>query len=349
MKPAFPLWIRTMETLPGEFVQVVLDTPGNFPSWLPGQFLSVRRNIGKGVVIRSYSICSLPEEGLKILVKREVNGVFSRWLFDSAQPGDVLDSLAPAGRFTLPNSGQTWDSIVFFGAGSGISPIRPLVLQALERSVAKRAFLLYSGRTIQESPFFNELAELGVRKSSFTFSPFLSISPSGLPNRLTNMLLEKYLEANDIRPEHSSLLYICGPLAYRRMVRFTMRALGFAEGMIREEKFDISTPNQPSRPLIQKEAVVQVQTDGKGVVQFLCKPHETLLAAGLRQGIDLPYSCKGGVCSSCSAVLLEGKVHMTLNEILSPDDLAGGLILTCTALPASERITLQAGATLLPR
>ncbi len=341
MKAVYTLILQTLENRPGGFVEAGLAAPPDFPSWRPGQFLSLRKTIDGKAAIRTYSISTLPGEGLRLLVRREANGLFSRWLADYARIGDTVEALAPSGNFTLPETLAPLDNLVLLAAGSGIAPIRPLALQALHEGYAARVHLLYSAFNESAAPFFKEFEALSEPSPTFKFSPFLSLMPNGQPNRLTNIRLEAYMAANVLRPGQSNLFFICGPISYRRMVRFTLRTLGFDAAQIREENFDPEVITRPSRPVLKQDALIKATLPTGAEVQFACKPHESILAAGLRQGIDLPYSCKGGVCSSCTARLISGKTHMTINEILSPDDIARHLTLTCTALPASEEIELD--------
>ena len=326
---------------------VGLQVGSDFPSWRPGQFLSLRKLINGKTIIRSYSICSLPTEGLQLLVRREANGVFSRWLADYARPSDMLESLGPTGSFVLPDTLAPIDTLVLFAAGSGIAPIRPLALKAVDErgnAFASKVHLLYSEYSVETALFLEEFTTLAQAKPDFLFTPFLSQTGTVKANRLNNLLLEEYLAAHQITPGKTNLFFLCGPISYRRMVRFTLRTMGFSADEIREENFDLLDTPPQKRPLLQTDALIKVTLQTGIEAQFLCKPHETILAAGLRNGVDMPYSCRGGVCSSCTARLVSGKTLMTINEVLAPDDLARNLTLTCTALPATEEIELKFGA-----
>jgi ring-1,2-phenylacetyl-CoA epoxidase subunit PaaE len=348
MKSLFPLTISALEKLSGGYVSVRLLPDSDFQKWQPGQFLSLRRSIDGRQVIRSYSISSLPQEGLELLVKREANGIFSRWLHDYARIGDTLETLAPAGNFTLPAILTPIANLVLLAAGSGIAPIRPLALKALgagQGGFANRVHLLYSAYSEGTAPFLAEFSDRALRKKDLLLTPYISHSAAGGSNRLNNLLLEDYLAANVIMPAGTNLFFICGPISYRRMARFTLRTMGFHPDQIREENFDLMNSAPLKRPVLEADATIKVTMPNGIETKFACKPHETILAAGLRNGIDLPYSCRGGVCSSCTAKLISGKTYMTINEILAPDDIARHLTLTCTALPASDEISLQYGFT----
>lgn len=344
MKSVYTLTIDTLKKHVGGFVEADLTAPSDFPSWKPGQFLSMRKTIGGSEAIRSYSIVTLLSEGLRILVKREANGVFSRWLADYAKPGDSVETLAPSGNFVLPDPAGRLDHLVFFAAGSGIAPMRPLVLQAIQEGRARQIHLLYSALSREEAPFVDEME--GQVLSGLDFQAYLSRMPNGLPNRLTNQRLEVYLEEAGLRPDQNSLFYLCGPISYRRMVRFTLRTMDFGADQIREENFDPQLVRPPARPLLEHDATIVVELPDGTETTFACHPCEPILTAGLRHGVEMPYSCRGGVCASCVAQLKGGKTLITLNEILSPIDLANGITLTCTALPASELIRLRLGASL---
>jgi len=315
----------------------------------PGQYLTLKTVLGGEEVRRSYSICSGPEDGeIRIAVKRIDGGAFSSFVTDELKRGDIIDVMTPTGRFGValePEAGRTHAG---FAAGSGITPILSIVKAVLAREPNSRFFLFYGNRTTAGMLFREQLEEL---KDRFLdrFSVFhvisgeeqdLPILHGRLDGEKVRLLLRSLVPAETV--DH---VFICGPTGMSEDIETTCRALGIADERIHVERFVSGLGGKP-RP----KAVVPASAPAKAVAALIIDGKrrevpvadgEAILDAALRAGVDLPFACKGGMCSTCRAKLVEGKAEMELNYSLEPWELQAGFVLTCQAKPVTERVVVD--------
>jgi ring-1,2-phenylacetyl-CoA epoxidase subunit PaaE len=322
--------------------KIVEETPGSKTFYLSakekiiyqaGQFLTFLINLYGKDIRRSYSLGSTPgvDDELCITIKRIENGAVSRYFFDHLQPGDQLTSLQPSGRFVIDRTAS--NTFVFIAAGSGIIPIFSLIKQVLFQQ-ANRVVLIYQNTDVNHSIYHTKLHELKLQfDERFTLVQLFSKPSHGVLQRLNNMLLEKII--NEQKLQNNPTFYLCGPSAFMRLAEFTLRVLGFDKELIHKENFVIDfIPHAP----------FMVDTSPKKVViHFNNQTHQlqvaypqNILQAALKNNIQLPYSCRGGRCSTCAATCTSGKIKMSINDVLTEKDLANGLILTCVAYPESD-------------
>ncbi|WP_020596654.1 2Fe-2S iron-sulfur cluster-binding protein [Spirosoma panaciterrae] len=310
-----------------------------------GQFLTLLLMHHGHEVRRSYSLSSVPGEPLQLTIKRVENGEISRYLHDTLRVGDVLTSLHPAGRFTL-DTNQTGD-LVLLGAGSGITPLFALLKQALNNESGRRVILLYSNSTERRIIFNEALADLQIKfPDRFRVIHLLS-NPTenwtGLRGRLNNVMLERLLPTliRDSNPE-TLRFYVCGPGDYMRMVQFTLVFSGFQVAQIRRENFVVDPVVVAPPPIVAQDRTVLLRFRGKEI-EIQVPAYKSILQAALDEGVMLPYSCRGGRCSTCAARCLAGQIHMTINDVLTDHDLAHGWVLTCTGYPESDGVVIELG------
>lgn len=293
-------------------------------------------------VRRSYSLSSIPGEPLQLTIKRVENGEISRYLHDTLRVGHILTSLQPAGRFTLDES-QPGD-LVLLGAGSGITPLFALLKQTLLTS-NRRVTLLYSNASERRTIFRKELDELHRQFSARFRLLYLLSDPTddwtGLRGRLNNVMLERLLPQllDSYNPE-TTRFYVCGPGDYMRMVQFTLIFKGFRPNQIRRENFVVEPVVTTPPPAIAQDRTIRLNFRGRDV-DIQVPAYKSILQAALDEGIALPYSCRGGRCSTCAAQCLSGRVHMTINDVLTEHDLANGWVLTCTGYPESDGVVID--------
>ena len=342
--------------------------------WVPyraGQFLtlilphlsgSITRNNPE--VRRSYSISSAPnEKRLRLTIKRVQNGEISRYLLDTLRVGDVLMSLPPAGRFTVDD--RPAGDLILFGAGSGITPLFAMLKQFLFTQSASRVTLLYSSPDEHTCIFRNELDELHRQFIDRFRLIYLwtNPTPSGpdsyrvqLPvtvrsGRLNNVMLDRLLpELLGESDRNTIQFYVCGPADYMRMVQFTLVVNGIGQEQIRRENFTVVPVTLMPPPAIAQERMIMLQLPmprygentepEKQEITIRVAAYKSILQAALDAGISLPYSCRGGRCSTCAARCLSGSVYMTINDVLTARDLADGWILTCTGYPESDDVVI---------
>jgi ring-1,2-phenylacetyl-CoA epoxidase subunit PaaE len=315
----------------------------------PGQYLTLRTMIDGEEVRRSYSICAGPDDGeLRIAVKRIDGGAFSSWLADELKCGDELDVMTPTGRFGIASARDAARIFVGFAAGSGITPILSIIKGVLAREPKSRFFLFYGNRSTGGILFHETLEEL---KDRFLdrFSVFYVISgeEQDVP------ILHGRLDGEKVRVLLRSLIpapsvdevFICGPAGMSEDIEATCREIGISDNRIHVERFVSEFGGKPRAKAIVPEsapprALAALIIDGKRR-EVPVADGEAVLDAALRAGVDLPFACKGGMCSTCRAKLVEGKVEMDVNYSLEPWELAKGFVLTCQAKPVTDRIVVD--------
>jgi ring-1,2-phenylacetyl-CoA epoxidase subunit PaaE len=320
----------------------VFEPEGGQVDWLPGQFLTFIIPAGHEDLRRSYSILSLPGEPLKIIVKKVENGAISRLILQRWKVGDVVHSLHPAGRFTLSPQQEKSRDIFFFAAGSGIVPLFPQIRYLLEREKQSILHLIYINHTESGALFLRELGEL--ERQFATFDLYLLYSdPAGTGSRrgrLSNIGTEALLREKLRYQKEDAIFMLCGPFAFMRMLSFTIGAMHFPKVNIRKENYlpEIMRAGQAHHRLFPARQVT-IFAPEKHEVQVA--EGKDILTAALEQGLQLPYSCRGGVCGNCAAKCVSGSVYMSINEVLTDADLQAGWVLTCTGHPETENVVLE--------
>ncbi|GAA4416708.1 phenylacetate-CoA oxygenase/reductase subunit PaaK [Nibrella viscosa] len=319
---------------------------GPVPPYRAGQFLTFILNRDGHEVRRSYSLSSTPgvDPYWQVTIKRVINGEISRYLLDHLRVGDTLPALPPAGRFTLETGPKHRRNLILLGAGSGISPLFGLLKQVLHQEPQSSVTLLYSNTRESAIIFREALAQLLQQyPDRFRLWHLLS-QPSddwtGLRGRLNNTRLEQMLPDLTRGNRQDCLFYVCGPGDYMRMVQFTLLFSGFRPEQLRRENFVIEPVTLSPPPELSHDHRVLLRYRGQAY-DIDVPAYKNILQAALDHGIALPYSCRGGRCSSCAARCLGGRVYMTINDVLTAHDLAEGWVLTCTGYPESEGVVIE--------
>jgi ring-1,2-phenylacetyl-CoA epoxidase subunit PaaE len=315
----------------------------------PGQYLTLRTTMDGEEVRRSYSICSGPDDGeLRIAVKKVDGGAFSSWAADELKNGDEIDVMTPTGRFGIAPSSEAARIHVGFAAGSGITPILSIIKAVLANEPESRFFLFYGNRS-PDSMLFREALEQLKDRFIERLSVFHVISgeEQDIP------ILYGRLDGEKVRVLLSSLVpaasidhvFICGPTGMSEEIEATCRDIGIFADRIHIERFVSGLGGKP-RP----KAVVPASAPPKAFAALIIDgkrrevpvaEDEAILDAALRAGMDLPFACKGGMCSTCRARLVEGEAKMDVNYSLEPWELEKGFILTCQAKPVTDRIVVD--------
>jgi len=314
-----------------------------------GQHLTLRTRIGDDDVRRSYSICAPAGGPLRIAVKRSPGGVFSTWANDALREGTAVDVMPPMGHFNVAADAQASRHYLGVAAGSGITPLVSIVTSALVAEPASRFTLIYGNRASATVMFRDELASLKDRYlDRFNLVHVLSREPQDielLHGRIdrakADALFERWVPVADV-----DYAFVCGPEGMMDAVRASLLAHGMPAERIKIERFAASIPKHTHvpRPLPQAahtECEVHVVIDGSQRMFLLEKGVENIIDAGLRNGIELPFSCKGGVCSTCRCKLVEGEVDMDVNFALEDYEVARGFILACQSYPVTDKITVD--------
>jgi ring-1,2-phenylacetyl-CoA epoxidase subunit PaaE len=315
-----------------------------------GQHLTLRADIGGEDVRRSYSICSGVQDGsLRIAVKRNPGGVFSTWANETLKAGDTLDVMPPLGHFGVPLAPDSRRSYAGFAAGSGITPLLSIVATTLAAEPLSRFTLFYGNRASGTVMFKEELAALkDTHLTRLNLVHVLSreaqdieLLHGRIDRTKADALLTHWLDLDRV-----DAVFVCGPDGMMRAVAEALRARGYPDAKIRIERFATSVPrheHRPAKPAApgHTECEVTVVLDGATRTFTLEKGKESILEAGLKAGIEIPYSCKSGVCSTCRAKLTAGEVDMDVNFALEDYEVARGFVLTCQSHPVTDKVAVD--------
>jgi ring-1,2-phenylacetyl-CoA epoxidase subunit PaaE len=318
-------------------------------AFAPGQYLTLRTMLDGEEVRRSYSICSGPDDReIRIAVKKVDGGAFSGFVLDELKQGDQLDVMTPTGRFGIVHAPDEARIHVGFAAGSGITPLISIVRGVLAREPNSRFFLFYGNRISSGILFQEALQQLKDRYlDRFALFHVLSQEEQDVPilnGRLDRdkvaLLLRAMVPASSI--DH---VFICGPTAMSEEIASVCGELGIAEERVHLERFVAGHGGKPRAkttiaPEASPKAIASLIIDGKRRDVPVAEG-EAILDAALRAGVDLPYACKGGMCSTCRAKVVEGEAAMELNYSLEKWETDAGYVLTCQARPTSERVVVD--------
>lgn len=315
----------------------------------PGQFFTLIFRINGEEIRRAYSLCTSPftDEFPAVTIKRVEAGRMSNFINSSLKPNDMVEVLAPAGNFTTTFDPKQKRRVVFFGGGSGITPLMSLAKSVLHQEPESEVLLVYANRNERSIIFKVQLEELELRyKERFRVIHILE-APENTRNGLTGLLSEEKIR--NILSELSSGVFqndeyfVCGPEAMMNVVISSLKNIGIVPDKIHKESFfNTSAPQvSPAEELLQ-EYEVKVIYDGEEHV-FPVKPDETILDAALDRDIELPYSCRSGLCTACRGKRLSGKVLLDEKEGLSDREIQEGYVLTCVGHPLTSDVVIEIG------
>jgi ring-1,2-phenylacetyl-CoA epoxidase subunit PaaE len=307
----------------------------------PGQYLTLKH----GELRRSYSICAGLGEPLRVGVRRVPGGAFSTWLYNTLKPGDTLQAMPPDGRFGAALAEHPRHVLAVAG-GSGITPILSILKTALARDPQARCTLLYGNRRAASTMFKEELEDLKNRYlSRLVLHPVFSREVMDSPlhaGRLDRQKIGTLLQL--LAPVDQA--FVCGPHAFNDEAESALRAAGIAPERIHVERFGIppsagEAAVQTAQPGDATTATITIVRDGLSRDVAFEPSDESILAAAGRAGLDVPYSCRSGVCATCRARVLRGQVRMDRNFALEKADLDAGFVLTCQAHPLSAEVVVS--------
>lgn len=353
MTPKFhSLVIKDVREETEDCVSIAFEVPAELREayqYVSGQYLTLRTDIDGEDIRRSYSLCSAPhEDEWRVAVKQVEGGKFSTFANASLKAGDRLDVMTPMGNFNFEPAASKKRSIVLFAAGSGVTPILSIAKTALTHGPKSDVTIFYGNKTIASIIFREEVEGLkNEYMDRLRLVHILSRENLGTPlfkGRIdlekTNKLFKVYLESDT--PDE---VYICGPEQMILDVKESLIANGIDPKAVHFELF--TTADSIEHKPIEKhegphiESNVSVILDGDRFDLHLESDGESLLDAATKAGADLPFACKGGVCCTCKAKIIEGKARMDVNYSLEPDEVAAGYILTCQAHPMSDKLVVS--------
>lgn len=353
------LSIKRVSPEAGGAVAITFDIPPALRetfTFEPGQYLTLRAEVDGEALRRNYSICSarsrlLRDGEIEVGIRPVPGGRFSNWAVKALRAGQRLAVLPPQGRFTVQRPRALHR--VGFAAGSGITPILSIAASTLEEQPHSKFTLVYGNRRTATIMFNEALQDLKDRYlDRFTMIHVLSRQAQEvdlLQGRLDEAKVRAIMDAL-LPPASMDEVFICGPEAMIEATERALRAAGVPPQRIHTERFTTSAA-QAAKVQADVDAAARAQAAGAvahAIVVLDGKQHEVPLPAGsavldaaLDAGLDLPYSCKGGVCSTCRAKVLQGRVTMERNFGLTDDEVARGFVLTCQARAATERLVLS--------
>jgi ring-1,2-phenylacetyl-CoA epoxidase subunit PaaE len=339
-KGFFDLEVKEIKKLTPESVQISFKITADLKStfhFIPGQYLNLSAVIEGVEERRSYSICSGINDDLAVAVKRINNGKFSNWANDLLKVGDIVKVAAPLGNFKLDENSK---NIVAFAAGSGITPIISMAKKLSQ--TGGKLNLFYGNRSLNSIMFRSEFDSL----DNVSVRHFLS--GEKIENFSEGRLDKDAISA--IIKEDLSLLkadgfYLCGPETMIKSAMDTLTLFGVPKSKIHYELFTapvlLLEDAESENTDFEGESKIKVLLDDEEFEIKLNSSGKTILDAINKEGYDAPYSCRGGVCCTCKAKVLKGKVTMNINYSLTDQEVAEGYILTCQAHPASEEVTIS--------
>jgi len=348
-----PLRVASCRNETRDAVVVAFDVPGELRDrfqFVQGQHLTLRVTVKGEELRRSYSICSAPfEDSLCIAIKRVPDGLFSTWAHAHLKPGQFVDCMEPAGHFHVPLEPAAARHHVAFAAGSGITPVLSIVKTTLATEPRSHMTLVYGNRSSSSVLFKEELAGLKDRYTA-RFNLVYVLSREHQDVELFNGRIDREkcdrLLSQWIGPSAIDVAYICGPRSMMEAVSESLQSRGLDKSQVKMELFSVGLPQGPRKHLMPaasrvEECKVTVIQDGHRREFTIDRNRQTVLDSALEQGIELPYSCKGGVCSTCRCKLTRGEVEMDTHYALEDYEIARGFILPCQSYALTNELALD--------
>ncbi|MDS1141930.1 1,2-phenylacetyl-CoA epoxidase subunit PaaE [Pusillimonas sp. SM2304] len=355
MNQFYSLKVASVAKNTRDAVVVTFDVPGELHdkfSFRPGQYLTLRTQLDGNELRRSYSICAAPgDRQLRVAIKRLNDGEFSSWANEHLASGQQLDVMPPDGHFTVDFVPGQARNYVAFAVGSGITPILSLVKTALETEPVSTFTLFFGNRASSAVLFREEIEDLKNRYMQ-RFSLVYVMSREHQDIDLFNGRLDGPKAAQLLTlwmdPSRIDYAFVCGPQDMTESVTQALRNKGLDKSQIKFELF--GSPKGPRALRTGQEArkapgkdlcEVTVVQDGLTRTLTIEKNKDSVLDSALAQGIELPYSCKGGVCSTCRCKVIEGEVDMDANFALEDYEVARGFVLCCQSFPVTDKLVID--------
>lgn len=348
----YPLTVKKIQPETQDCISIWLDVPEDLKAtfaYQAGQHLTFRTFINNQEIRRTYSLCSSPlSNQWRVAVKQIPDGLFSNYVFNGLKAGDTLDVLPPKGRFFNEASKENARHYVAFAAGSGITPILSIVETTLQKEPASHFTLIYGNRNRSSIIFREELDALKNKyMSRFALQHVLSQEISDAPLQEGRIDAAKcgLLFKHVLKIKEISAFYLCGPQEMIFTVRDFLQNQGVDSSSVFFELFTSKTLKNAAASLASngsetRQSVISLKSDSS-TIRFTMSASQSVLEAALQHGAHLPYACKGGVCGTCKAKLVDGQVQMDTNYALNPEEVAAGYILTCQSIPVSENVRVD--------
>jgi ring-1,2-phenylacetyl-CoA epoxidase subunit PaaE len=347
------LTVSDIKSETADCVSVTFEVPSSLSkeyNYIQGQHLTLKLLVNGKEVRRSYSLCSSPliKEPLRVAVKRVKGGVGSNFINDNFKIGDSLEIMTPMGNFHTELKSTNRKHYVLFAGGSGITPMMSIIKTTLIAEPQSKLTLFYGNFHEDSTIFKKELDEIVALNPGRLTLHYIFEKPStpNFPSDLTGMLtkdkvkelISKFLERNPVIE-----YFICGPGPMMDNVKEVLESNNVNKNFIHIEYFTsvVEEPKKDAADIHGSICEVTVIADGKETTFQLATDGDAILDAAIDAGVDAPFSCKGAVCATCRAKLMEGKVEMTMNYALTDDEVAEGYILTCQSHPTTPVVVVD--------
>ncbi len=335
MSDFYTLTVKHIKKLTPSSVAITFDIPKDYIQnfqFESGQYITIKKEIKGKELRRAYSISSCPKkDAITIGVKKVDRGGFSDFANSKLQEGDTLEVMPPEGRFTFVTT-ETQKNIAAFAAGSGITPIMSIAKTVLDANPKNKFVLVYGNKSEEETMFYTDLVKLQLDYSDRFFIYFTNSetkSDSSLFGRIDTSTVN-YALKNKHKDVDFDAFYLCGPEPMIHLVTDTLKENDIPKDKIHFELFTATEIKDEMPVAADGETQVEIVVDDE-TFSFTMDKKMIVLDAVLKENIDAPYSCQGGVCSSCIAKVTEGKAEMAQNQILTDGEIEDGFILTCQA------------------
>lgn len=346
MSSFLKLIIKEVKRETKDAVSILFNVPEELKAnykFIAGQYLNLKLTLDGQEIRRAYSICSSPDSGeLRIAVKAVKDGAFSQFANTKLKAGDVIEVGTPEGKFTFEPQADRQKNYVAFVAGSGITPVMSILKSVLKNESKSSFVLVYGNKSPEETIFHQELHDLQLQYVGRLFVHYV-FSQAKTDNALFGRI-EKAAVNFVLKNKHKELefdkFYLCGPEPMINLVSDVLKEHNVKDTAIKFELFAASIVENTIEKSLSGHSKITIMVDDEETT-FEMSQKQTVLDAALKQGIDAPYSCQGGICSSCLARVTSGTAEMSKNSILTDKEIASGLILTCQAHPTSESIYID--------
>ncbi|MBK8491261.1 MAG: phenylacetate-CoA oxygenase/reductase subunit PaaK [Saprospirales bacterium] len=354
MPKFYSLKVKDVRKETADCVSVAFEVPidlGPEYTFVHGQNLTLKASIQGEEVRRSYSICTSPLDGeLRVAIKKVPGGRFSTFANEALQVGDTLDVMTPSGNFSIPLDPSNKKHYVAFVAGSGITPVLSILRTVLFAEPHSRFTLFFGNKSAEHIIFREQLENLKNRYlDRLSIHHVLSREYPGADlfyGRIDTDRCGDFCRLL-LDPKEVDAYFLCGPEEMIFSVKEKLQDLEVDPKTIHFELFTspvgtlgVKTPPAPELDKTFRSQI-EVVLDGNAFSFELDSGGDTILDGALKAGADLPFACKGGVCATCKAKIMEGEVAMQVNYALEPDEVEAGFVLTCQSHPRSERVLVS--------
>jgi ring-1,2-phenylacetyl-CoA epoxidase subunit PaaE len=346
MSSFYKLSIKEIIKETTDAVSILFNVPDELKSYyqfVAGQYVNLKITLDGQEIRRAYSICSSPKSGeLRIAVKAVKNGFFSKFANEKLAVGNVIEVGTPEGKFTFEPKADRQKNYAAFVAGSGITPVFSILKTVLEEEPNSTFVLVYGNKSETDTIFHNQLHDLQLHYVGRLFVQYVysqSTADNALFGRIDKSTVNFVLKNKHAEMEFSKF-YLCGPEEMINLVSNTLKENNISDSDIKFELFSASSNENESAGSLEGHTKISILVDDEET-SFEMSQKQTLLEAALKQGLDVPYSCQGGICSSCICKITEGAAEMKKNQILTDSEVADGLTLACQAHPTTATIKIN--------